>query len=194
MTAHAQERAATSNLETQMTWSALSNKIATLEGTINGLIKQIEQAKLCGAAEKLYAPGASGADGKGCKAVAKTDLTQLTDIVNSTTTYNISEQKCTAQGYVYAPGKPGADKDGCLKTIAGKGCTMDQVKRCGKVGNCVVAARTWKSMKDAPYTKTVVPTKWKHGDTYLWHYASTDNDYGGGQCIDGEITYFTTGS
>lgn len=191
LTSHAQERAAGSALETQMNWSALYSKIAGLEAQLTGLNGQIEQAKLCGAAEKLYAPGASGADSKGCKPVPKTDITALTNIVNTTNQYNSSEQKCTGQGYVYAPGQTGADKNGCLKPVTGKGCKMDAAAACGKVGYCVVRARYPFGVKE---TNTEVPTTWKDGETYIWKYASTQNDYGGAHCKDGVLTYFATGN
>lgn len=212
--AEAQERTAGSALDTQMTWTALSNQVKSTQSYAEGLNTKVEQAIVCGKSNMLYAPGAPGATTQGCKNV---DLTGNTTIngnativsilnsistlnssvnnmktnVDNSVTYNGKEQVCTAQGYVYAPGKPGADGNGCLKPSTGRACTMNRAAACGTKGDCVVRARYPFGSGES---NTQVPTTWKDGDTYIWKYTSTQNDYGGGQCKDGTLTYFATGN
>lgn len=205
LTATAQERAAGSTLETQMTWSALSSKIKTTQDYAEGVNSKLDQAIACGKLGKLYAPGANGADPKGCKEAVidlstnptivnlTKNISTITTNVEKTTNYNTAELKCTQQGYVYAPGLKISDPNGCLKPVTGKKCTMDKASACGSATNCVVAARTPFKQKGGNYVYTQVPTTWNDGDIYIWHWDSTQNDYGGGQCIDGSIRYFTTG-
>ena len=201
----AQERAAGSSLENQMTWTALQNQIAGAQTYAKALSDKLDQAIACGNLGKLYAPGAAGADTMGCK-FPIVDLSTNTDIINiknslnnitlnvdKSVNYNIEEQKCSKQGYVYSPKAVGADANGCLKPVPGKSCIMNKVEACGSVNNCKIAARTPFKQSGGNYVYTNVPTAWKHGDTYIWHWDSTNNDYGGGQCNDGVITYFTTG-
>lgn len=214
LTATAQERAAGSALDTQMTWSSLSTKVKSTQTYAEGVNAKIEQAIVCGKQNRLYAPAAPGANSQGCKDVdissdpsfvslqntvnsLKTTVTQVnTTVTNMKTnvdnsvTYNGKEQVCTAQGYVYAPGKPGADGNGCLKPTTGRDCTMDRGAACGR-GDCLVRAR-YPFGSGENYTQ--VPTTWKDGDTYIWKYTSTNNDYGGAQCKDGTLKYFATGN
>lgn len=97
--AHAQERTAAGALETQMTWSALSSKVSAVDAKVDGVNTKLEQAILCGKEGKLYAPGAAGADSRGCLVQE-----QLTSII-----------ACNNQDKVYAPAKSGADAAGCVQ-------------------------------------------------------------------------------
>lgn len=200
------ERSAGSGMDTQMTWSALSTQIDAANVRITGLDAKLSQSILCGKLNKLYSPGAPGADANGCKDLVltgnpdyinlvnslnatNTNVTNLKNSVNTTNTYNTNEQKCTAQGMVYAPGQSGADGNGCKGAVAGKSCSMNVGAACGG-GGCVVIAKY-------PYpskSTSGVPSTWRDGESYYWHYAATSNDYGGGQCINGTIHYFTTGN
>src|SRR5689334_12035540 len=62
----AQERSAGGSAETQMTWSALSAKIANVDTKATGANVRIDQLVKCGKKEMLYAPGMAGADADGC--------------------------------------------------------------------------------------------------------------------------------
>ncbi|BAV53020.1 Uncharacterized protein MLTONO_p0550 (plasmid) [Mesorhizobium loti] len=66
----AQERAATGPMDTQMTWSALSDQISSLKTQVTGTNARMDQLVLCGKKGLLYAPGQAGADGQGCLAAA----------------------------------------------------------------------------------------------------------------------------
>lgn len=63
----AQERTAGSSMETQMTWSALSNRIGSAEVKVTGVGVRVDQIAICGAKGFVYAPGKPGADAEGCK-------------------------------------------------------------------------------------------------------------------------------
>lgn len=200
----AQERSAGGPVETQMTWVALKSLVDSVGVKVDGLTARVNQGVECGKLGKLYAPGGPGADGMGCKTVEDARVTNLINTVNTLnsnfsnlqTTFNTSNvtniASCSKVGMIYAPAMPGADSKGCVTPVTGKDCVMNQVTACGGVGNCVTQQRVWSS-RGANYINTTVPTTWKDGDTYIWHYASTQNDYGGGQCVDGKITFFTTG-
>ncbi len=69
MPAHAQERTAAGNLDTQMTWSALSAKVAASEAKTEGVNARVDQIEKCGGKGKVYAPGKPGADTDGCLGV-----------------------------------------------------------------------------------------------------------------------------
>lgn len=65
--AFAQERSATGSMETQMTWSALSDQVNIAKTQLAGANVRINQVVVCGRKSMLYAPGA-GADSQGCVA------------------------------------------------------------------------------------------------------------------------------
>ena len=65
---HAQERVAGGALDSQMTWTALSNKIDQASQKTDILQAQVDQIKKCGAKRMSYTPGAAGADSDGCSA------------------------------------------------------------------------------------------------------------------------------
>ena len=65
----AQERSATGAAETQMSWSALSNQVSGISTRIDAVNSRVDQAVACGRANMLYAPGATGANSAGCKAI-----------------------------------------------------------------------------------------------------------------------------
>ncbi|NRQ16637.1 hypothetical protein [Ensifer sesbaniae] len=64
--APAQERTAGSTLDTQMTWSALSSKISTVDSKAQGISTRVDQIAICGNKGKVCAPAASGKDAHGC--------------------------------------------------------------------------------------------------------------------------------
>lgn len=111
--AHAQERTAGSALDAQMSWSALSSQIKSVDVKTEGVISKIDQAILCGKNGKIYAPGAPGADAGGCKdaAVPGSVLTQISNLQTSVTNLttantNLSNQvnnsiKCNAAGQFF---------------------------------------------------------------------------------------------
>lgn len=98
---------------------------------------------------------------------------------------------CGKKGMVYAPGATSADGDGCLSAGGGKGCVMDVVAVCGSTTNCRVAVPIlpYKLNKNNGNTTMPVPTNWQNGEMYIWKYADTNNNKGGGQCIDGTMHY-----
>ncbi len=69
----AQERTAAGTLDTQMTWSALSNKIGTVkdqvvlvDSKVTALTDRLAKFEACAKKQKLYAAGTAGADAEGC--------------------------------------------------------------------------------------------------------------------------------
>ncbi|WP_142781092.1 hypothetical protein [Agrobacterium sp. T29] len=92
---HAQERTAAGTMETQMSWSALSSKIGTVDAKVFGINSLINQDIACGRKGMLYAPG-PGADGQGCMKpfVDDTALNQLNAKMNSALA-------CASQGRMF---------------------------------------------------------------------------------------------
>lgn len=89
--AQAQERTAGSALDTQMTWSALSNQINSVSTAVNALDTKVMQTTICGKKGMLYSPGAPGADAQGCLEASKagdttTNITKLADTIKQTNT------------------------------------------------------------------------------------------------------------
>jgi hypothetical protein len=82
VTVQAQERTAGSNLDTQMTWSALSGQITTATQRADSAHIRIDQVAVCGAKGMVYSPGGGG-DSQGCR--DPKDTTNLTGINNSIT-------------------------------------------------------------------------------------------------------------
>lgn len=79
---HAQERAAGASMENQMSWTALSTQIKTVDSKTSALNTRMDQAVFCGRLGKVYAPGAGDADGNGCKA-ASVDLSSIINTMNA---------------------------------------------------------------------------------------------------------------
>lgn len=68
--AHAQERTAAGATETQMTWSALSSEISTVDDEVKGVNARVDEVTVCGKKGMFYAPGMPGVDSQGCLAPA----------------------------------------------------------------------------------------------------------------------------
>jgi len=88
--AHAQERAAGSAMETQMTWSTLSNKIGQVDGKVSGVKVLVDQTIVCARKGMFYAPGEDGLDTQGCKEAHKvnentTNISSLVTAINNLT-------------------------------------------------------------------------------------------------------------
>jgi hypothetical protein len=62
----AQERTAGGALDTQMTWTALSNVAKAASDKADMVSSRVDQVVVCGRKGMVYAPGLSGADGQGC--------------------------------------------------------------------------------------------------------------------------------
>jgi hypothetical protein len=104
--AYAQERTAGSNLETQMTWGALSSQITTVKQRADGAHVRVDQVEVCGRKGMVYSPG-NGADGQGCVTPAtaadvinqlKTLTTNLSTVNNSLTNTTKNIHNCVSKG------------------------------------------------------------------------------------------------
>lgn len=62
----AQERSAGGSVETQMTWSALSNLVSGANAKSDAVNARMDQVVKCNKKFKVYAPEVTGADGDGC--------------------------------------------------------------------------------------------------------------------------------
>lgn len=71
--AQAQERAAGGPIDTQMTWSALANKVQAADDKATGAHTRLDQLEACGKDGKFYAPNAPGAV-KGCIAQTESSM------------------------------------------------------------------------------------------------------------------------
>ncbi len=72
--AHAQERTAAGSLNSQMSWTALQNRIEQANGNAKSALTLVNAIKKCGDQKKLYGPGATGADANGCVAAQSSHM------------------------------------------------------------------------------------------------------------------------
>lgn len=112
--AHAQERAAGSGMETQMTWTALSTQINAVSGKVDAVNSRVDQVVVCGKLGKIYAPGAPGATAQGCVEASSNSGTSLTSIVNTLTT--LSNQYTTLNNTVTTLNNNMTSVVGCAKS------------------------------------------------------------------------------
>lgn len=104
--AHAQERSATGQLDTQVTWSAISSHIASTSGKADAVNVRIDQMGVCAKKGMIYAPGASAADGQGCimPVVPPSIVNTLTTVSNTVNSANTNLSKiitCNTNGQIY---------------------------------------------------------------------------------------------
>ena len=69
ITATAQERAASGDMDVQVTWTALKSEVDSAKAGTEIVKVKVDQVIKCNKKMMLYAPGASGADGDGCIAL-----------------------------------------------------------------------------------------------------------------------------
>ncbi len=109
--AHAQERTAAGALDTQMTWSALSNQIATVNGKvtlvdskIGALDGRVNKLEVCSRSGRIYAPDKTGADSNGCIAVAP-DCSKQNKVFDGTQCVDplAAMNACATSGKLYNP-------------------------------------------------------------------------------------------
>lgn len=96
--AAAQERAAGSALETQMTWTSLSAQIKAVDNKADAVDSKLQQAIICAKKGMLYAPGSG--DSQGCVLAGNSaGNVNINDIVNTlntlTNNYNTLSTKVT---------------------------------------------------------------------------------------------------
>lgn len=120
---HAQERAAGSALETQMTWTALSAQAKSASDKADAVNSLVQQSIVCARKGKLYAPGTGpGVDSQGCVESASTGGVSMTTVVNtlSTLTTNLSTNTTTINSIL------NCNRSGT--TFNGSGCVAPTVK------------------------------------------------------------------
>ncbi len=71
---HAQERAAGSSVDVQMSWSALSTMVNAVDTKTTAVNSRVDQIVLCSKKGMVYAPGAAGIDADGCLNPKNSDL------------------------------------------------------------------------------------------------------------------------
>lgn len=79
----AQERAAGGSLDTQVTWTALSDMAKAASDKATAVNTRVDQVVVCGKVGRVYAPGVAGADSNGCLDAMAVDTTTITSINNS---------------------------------------------------------------------------------------------------------------
>ncbi|PZP39139.1 MAG: hypothetical protein DI585_05055 [Pseudomonas fluorescens] len=80
--AHAQERAASGSVDTQMTWTALKTAVGAVEGKADAVNARVDQIVVCGRKGMVYAPGDGAADAQGCKSAVSGNQSAHWDINN----------------------------------------------------------------------------------------------------------------
>lgn len=105
-TAHAQERAAIGNVQTQMTWSALSTLINGVSTKTDAVNSRVDQVVVCAKKGMVYAPGQTGADADACLMPAiPPSVTNNLNTLNTTTANTNSTVSniisCNTQGLVF---------------------------------------------------------------------------------------------
>lgn len=86
----AQERAAGGTLDTQITWTALSDMAKAASDKAAAVNTRVDQIVVCGKNGRIYAPGGVGADASGCMEAKAADGTTITTINNNLKTTNIN--------------------------------------------------------------------------------------------------------
>ncbi|PZP39590.1 MAG: hypothetical protein DI585_03595 [Pseudomonas fluorescens] len=99
----AQERAAGSALDTQVTWTALSSLAQAANDKADGVNARVDQVVVCGKDGKLYAPGKAGADSRGCVdiSVPPNVTTQINNVDQSVKNLITNMQTCSGNGQIY---------------------------------------------------------------------------------------------
>lgn len=100
----AQERAAGGTLDTQVTWTALSDMAKAASDKAAAVNTRVDQIVVCGKNGRIYAPGGVGADASGCMEAKAADGTTITNINNSvkTNTTNVTNiLACNKQSKFY---------------------------------------------------------------------------------------------
>lgn len=109
----AQERAASGVMETQMTWSALSNIAKGAGDKADAVNSRVNQIVVCGRKNMIYAPNAIGVDAEGC-VIGKVDPDLIATINNMTT--------CARDSKIYNP-----TTNSCVSTESSRWVQTSQV-------------------------------------------------------------------
>lgn len=86
----AQERTAGGPVDTQVTWTALSDMAKAASNKADAVNTRVDQIVVCGKIGRVYAPGTGGADANGCLDAKALDGTTLTAINDGLKNTNIS--------------------------------------------------------------------------------------------------------
>ena len=102
----AQERAAGGQLDTQVTWSAITGDIHGVDDKAKVVNARIDQVGLCAKKGMIYAPGATGADAQGCVMAAippsiTNSINTLNSTVNATNSSITKIMTCNTNGQIY---------------------------------------------------------------------------------------------
>lgn len=164
MVAISQERAASGNLQTEASWTALKNLVNAADGKAS-----VAQITANDAQTKA----------NNAQTTADTALTVAQKI-----------ESCGKKGMLYAPGMSGADaKTGC-KVISVIGNACGNFK---KVTGCTDATCKIRYLdrKTGNVIYTTIPEKWQDGDVYVWK--NNSDNFVGAQCRNGSFVRFGTG-
>ncbi len=94
-----QERAAGGPVETQMTWSALSEMVKSANLKTDGVNARVDQIVVCNRKAMAYAPGFAGADSEGC--IENSKLLALQTRTTTLETRMTAVGQCGAAGSLY---------------------------------------------------------------------------------------------
>lgn len=132
----AQERAAGSALDTQMTWSALSAQAKAASDKADAVNSRVDQVVTCGKKGMVYAPGVAGRDVEGCVEAGKAgDIsTNISSIVNAlnTNTTNVNTLTSTVNNVVNCNKAGGTYNGTACVTNTAPSCKLDVVVSRGK--------------------------------------------------------------
>ena len=95
----AQERSASGSMDTQVTWTALSNLAKAANDKADMVGTRVDQIVVCGKKNMIYAPGAAGADAQGCvigkiEPSVQNNINNIIACANSGQMYSSSSNQC----------------------------------------------------------------------------------------------------